>query len=435
MSAPSRRNFLKGSALFLGAAALQHAAPLRLYGMAAGQSGALGRPLRMLAIGDSVMWGQGLQDEHKFTHMLREWLCEQRGGGSCRGADDVQLHVEAHSGAHVANPEGDDAKEEERFKRDIAPVKFYGEVNNRYPTNWGQLALALRHYRQSGVPPSEVDLVLVNGGINDMSATNILVNSKPGDDIMKAADTFCEVAMRDFLYEAADKLPNARFVVTGYFPLVSTQTCTKEVFRTLTDLLRSANPVERFYAGRVLSRMRAERADATCKPGVSPGGVLRWLADRSAHWVEVSNAALGRAVDALNRDRPRPPVVNCGQMAAPPEAFARGIRVEVPFKPENAYAAPDSWLWQLTTTDKLPDLVVNCLDKNLLQNLVTQDEMQGTRPCMCDHAGRRNDLACVRAGTFHPNRKGSNAYFEAIRNKLSGVACHAGWVPAPSGAH
>jgi hypothetical protein len=131
VSCLSRRSFLKGSTLFLSAAALGGAAAHPLVSLAAApQSNALGRPLRMLAIGDSVMWGQGLEEKHKFSYLVRDWLCDQRGGGKCRGADDVQLHVEAHSGAKIANPEKREDKEtEERFKREYAPVRFFGEVN------------------------------------------------------------------------------------------------------------------------------------------------------------------------------------------------------------------------------------------------------------------------------------------------------------------
>ena len=29
---------------------------------------------KLVAIGDSVMWGQGLADNHKFVNLVRDWL-------------------------------------------------------------------------------------------------------------------------------------------------------------------------------------------------------------------------------------------------------------------------------------------------------------------------------------------------------------------------
>src|SRR6476659_2815415 len=64
-----------------------------------GQSLKTKRPFRMLVLGDSVMWGQGLADEHKFTYLVRQWICAQRNNGGCPDQTDVQIHIEAHSGA------------------------------------------------------------------------------------------------------------------------------------------------------------------------------------------------------------------------------------------------------------------------------------------------------------------------------------------------
>jgi hypothetical protein len=73
-------------------------------------------------------------------------------------------------------------------------------------------------------------------GSTTWAAANTLINARHGDDIAAAADKFCAGAMTDFLYAAADAFPNARFVVTGYFRLVSEKTYSKEIFNTLRDL-------------------------------------------------------------------------------------------------------------------------------------------------------------------------------------------------------
>ena len=51
--------------------------------------------LQMLVLGDSIMWGQGLRDEEKFSSRVKCWLQEKTNR-------EVKLHVEAHSGAVIS---------------------------------------------------------------------------------------------------------------------------------------------------------------------------------------------------------------------------------------------------------------------------------------------------------------------------------------------
>src|SRR6266550_2549646 len=53
-----------------------------------------GRPLNMLILGDSIMWGQGLKTEHKSWYHVKVWL-EKTSGQA------VIEKIEAHSGAVV----------------------------------------------------------------------------------------------------------------------------------------------------------------------------------------------------------------------------------------------------------------------------------------------------------------------------------------------
>ena len=60
------------------------------------------RHLEMLVLGDSVIWGQGLKPENKFSHIVCKWLTEQTGR-------KINFHNEAHSGATIF-PESDKGK-------------------------------------------------------------------------------------------------------------------------------------------------------------------------------------------------------------------------------------------------------------------------------------------------------------------------------------
>jgi len=96
----------------------------------------------------------------------------------------------------------------------------------------------------------------------------------------------------------------------------------------------------------------------------------------------------------------------------------RALFVPVLFKDENAYAANSSFLWEIIPNQKV---VVECADQSWILKLIAADELQTTRACACDQAGKRNDFFYVRAGAFHPNVKGADAYFVAIKQKLERI--------------
>ena len=368
------------------------------------------RPFRMLVLGDSVMWGQGLKTEHKLSYQVRDWICAQRNNGTCANPDDVDIYVEAHSGAVIAKPDVKDQKEEERFTRSTFPVRFPGEVNNAYPTVWGQVDLARRYYTENLIPLEEVDLIIVNGGINDMGPTKILIPKPFERKITEDAKEFCGTAMEAVLKKIVRAFPNARIIVPGYFPLVSLKTPPKILLQTILAAIKGAK------------EENAEVADDGSNPRPNP--LVKRLAARSTEWTVASNDALEKAVANLNSGESRLPIGN--HPGAPPQASLRAQFVSVEFKPENAYGPKETFLWKLVGRE--PNTELECADKNILGKLIVGDELQvHERPCMCDQAGRRNNIVCLRAGAFHPNTEGAKAYFRAIKSKLERILPFVGW--------
>jgi len=394
--------------------------------LAASQSTPGKRPFRMLVLGDSVMWGQGLADEHKFSYLVRQWICEQRNSGNCQDKDDVQIHVEAHSGAVIAKPEKDNQKkEEDRFTRTNSPIRYPGEVNNVYPTVWGQVDLAHRYYLDNSIPPEEVDLILVNGGINDMGAPSLLAPKLLGflaGNINDFARKYCEDDMKLLLEKVANNFPNARIIVPGYFPLVSLNTPENLLMETIGYLFlgkkEKANNAE---------AIEEESANPPNEVTVShkPSKSLVHMANRSRDWTVASNAALATAVKSFNSSRAGLPVTGNNSPAPPPDASARALFVPVLFSDENAYAAKSALLWKLIR--KGPDVVLECAETNPLKNLIANDELQTKRGCMCEQAGKRNDVICMRAGAFHPNVQGAELYFKSITKELERIFPFTGW--------
>ena len=108
------------------------------------------RQLNMLVLGDSISWGQGLKDDHKAWHLVKTWLQETTGRV-------VRERVEAHSGAVIGSTE---------TTRISSTEMLDGEVNRAVPTVNEQIDAALKSYADPGL----VDLVLVDGCINDIDA-------------------------------------------------------------------------------------------------------------------------------------------------------------------------------------------------------------------------------------------------------------------------
>jgi len=384
------------------------------------------RPFRMLVLGDSVMWGQGLRDENKFSYKVRAWICEQRNNGSCPDKEDVQIHVEAHSGAVIKKPEKDSQKQQEdRFTRTNSPIRYPGEVSNAYPTLWGQVELARRHYLDNSIPLEQVDLVLLNGGINDMGPTRILAPKLLGflaGNINDFARKYCEEEMKLLLDDVANTFPNARIVVPGYFPLVSLNTPENILTETIGYLFlgKKENPNNK---GAI-----EEEPPNLPNEGVSrkPSSFLKHMANRSRDWIVASNAALATAVKSFNGSNSGLAAAGTNLPSPPPEKSVRAVFVAVPFSDENAYGAKETFLWKLVP--KRPDVVFECAEKDRFQNVMSSDELQTKRPCMCEQAGKSNEIGCLRAGAFHPNIQGAEAYSKAIIKELGRIWPLAGWV-------
>src|SRR5438046_2497851 len=88
------------------------------------------RPLNMLVLGDSILWGQGLKEEHKAWRQVETWL-EQTIGR------EVRAKIEAHSGAVIGSSDS---------SPDSSTVWIDGEINRAVPTVNEQIDYALRSY-------------------------------------------------------------------------------------------------------------------------------------------------------------------------------------------------------------------------------------------------------------------------------------------------
>ena len=284
----------------------------------------------IVTLGDSVCWGQGLVEEHKFDYLF----AQEKG---------LPLARVAHSGAVIGT--ASDAS------REVEP----GEIPVGAPSIWQQM-LAYPSWPQ-------VELVLLNGGINDVSLTRILNPATSAAHLEQLVDQFCRQGMSDLLQAAAVKLtlPNARIAVLGYYPILSSQSGGSE--RQVQSLLE----IHGVATSSVVMGDGFSLSDVT--PTIVSNCVTFWKS---------SNIALQAAVDAVN--------ANPGQKKC--------IFVKLPFAEQNAMWAPQSLLWELTPL------------------LLPEDEVSDQRGKACE--ALYGDLVhipqwiqCVRASAGHPNVAGA----------------------------
>ncbi len=341
------------------------------------------KQFNLLVLGDSIAWGQGLREEHKAWYLVKTWL-ENNSGRK------VGERVEAHSGAVIGSV-GDSAG-------NPVPVQD-GEVNRGWPSVNDQIESALGSYAD----PAKVDLIIVDGCINDLDARRLLnaVNTPVG--IREAAQQKCGPPMAALLSRITSTFPSAHVIVTGYYPLLSE--------RTESDLFMRAL-AKRFYTG--TARMNDKQLRAR-------------LIEISRQWYEGSNQMLAAAAGTVD------------QQLAAKGSRQRVLFAEVGFQPEHSFAASQSRLWGFDASWLRKVLVILTLGRVTLK---TNDEQRNQRNASCKEtfkppagetkqqkeARENRIMLCRLAAIGHPNRKGAQMYADAIGRQLKIVMNSPGWL-------
>ena len=146
---------------------------------------------QVLFLGDSVVWGQGLREEDKFSTSLIQWLNEFH--------PDLRAFksVKAHSGAIIG-------------ASDITDDPHWpAEVPSPYPTIYHQAVSFADN------DPDEVDLIVVDGGINDVGVRTIFNPRTPTADLRSLIRYACGTSMRALLISIASRFTNPRTTDSG----------------------------------------------------------------------------------------------------------------------------------------------------------------------------------------------------------------------------
>lgn len=165
-------------------------------------------PKKVIAVGDSVVWGQGLQHADKFASLFFQKLT-----GSALPEEDLHGHSGAIIGVHKA------AKTIPVGLSAVSDFLAQHEVPLDAPTMLEQIG------RVDDEAARLTDVVLLNGGINDIGVDTIL---SAGFDTAQAEHaleiairTFCHDDMHTLVETARVKFPHALLLVLGYYPILS----------------------------------------------------------------------------------------------------------------------------------------------------------------------------------------------------------------------
>ncbi len=335
-------------------------------------------PLHMLVIGDSILWGQGLKQERKIWWRIKCWLQEKTGR-------PVSEQLLAHSGAAI-----------EAVASERALDASNSEVPSYTPSVNQQLDDALAHYPDRGV----VDLILMNGCINDVDVRHLLNSATRLDTLEASIKEACGGRMQRLLRRTAREFPRAHLIVPGYYPIFSEETDHNRFIRMLAKKLtsRSANEEE-----------------------MSDKEMRRRLVIISNLWHEVSTRSLSEAVQTVNAELAPNPRIHF---------------VEIDFQPEHAFAAPETLLWNF----KFASTNLSGLRKAIVILTLgtaaykTNDHVRELRSRSCkqihDRLKKKGEtksekdaressyLACRYASLGHPNQMGALIYAESIKGQL-----------------
>lgn len=295
---------------------------------------------QMIVFGDSIQWGQGLSEAEKFHSIVAESIQEN--------LDDIGFYkkVYAHSGAII----GVDAPGHSD------PVN--GEVPASYPTVMQQVDAVTD-------PADHVDLILLDGGFNDVGIGTVL--DPKGPDLQPLSKKYFYEDLKTLLDKVTKKFKKAKIIVTGYYQPVSH----KSNIHFLEALLLALdlNPIG--FIGQWGLTSLFDKVVARCE-----------------QINQLSKQYIQRAVDETNQT----------ETGADRIAFA-----DPKFNFNNAVFADDPFLYGVNL-DLSPQ----------------DDHISGQRESACILANKSgfDFTSCRLASVGHPNPKGAKAYADAIKELL-----------------
>jgi hypothetical protein len=370
-------------------------------------------PLHVAYIGDSVIWGQGINEESKMSTIVTQRLGEEL-------EVPIRAHSFAHSGAGIGVTSGGSipaarALCNRAHERD-------GEILTNNPSIFCQfnhlLDIGLVEGSDAPLPAERLDLLVMDGCINNIGGlTNITTGvgiANEEDDFLAAVETSCNRRLTTLLSYIRETAPNAKIVVTGYFPTLSnwsTFSCQAQLtygaialgtsVLTFGSCLVLVPPPGNFPACTTLAEGAFVGSEA-----IAQAGFAAWLANaagRSTLWADSSNNEMANAVENAANHTAQLGFQgrNYDFTSETGSGWVEFAPISDAFLGHEAFVSNgDPFLWGL-----------GC-------DFGPEDDVQEARRTAC--AGlpaTTNDYEreiCYRASAFHPNHAGEQVYIDRV---------------------
>jgi hypothetical protein len=358
--------------------------------------------LKIVTLGDSVVWGNGNTEPNKFAVKVAHDLANATGR-------PAMVVAYAHSGAKLYD--GSDHES-------LVPVDgsvFQMDLNSEGPTTYEQATCAASK-------DSDAEVVLLDGCINEVGATHIALplpfNWTTPEKIHATAYTACSQPMRTVLDTVKVGFPKATIIVINYYQIV-TQDSIVALNKPLDGRHRGASQsgtppqaaVELDAEQKKLLALSSHKPEAHLVQPAPPNDILHSWQANSAEFLSTSQncfqwavaAEDGMNVDKLDDSQPTPSCPTAPNDMPPsvqrPTNSIRVFLAEVDNEPEFGYGVA-------TTTHEW-----------VLPSPNHQDDMYQIRVPICE-AHYSGDLGasegCKVNAIAHPSVSGAEAYHQSI---------------------
>lgn len=371
MAGLSRREFIAALGAASAAGLLSGKVPAAIAKLGRRPSG----DFHFLVVGDSLVSGQGLREEDRFYSLTRDWLQKEIVGNGGK----VLLKNKSHSGSNVYLNERDRQALEDA-ERPLDQF-FPSEVNFTFPSIAKQVEVAVREYSEAGIDPESVGLVMVSGGLTNITVRGIIDPFEDSDKLRRDIVRYCNGYMSRFLGEAGEAFPNALITVIGYFPMISPKSSTGMIYNAVLELFDFPGPVKP-----LMNNIFTKQFFKILHKGMTK---------RSRIWAEGSDRELTNAVAAHNERVGR----------------EQALFVKSPIDESNCFGTKNSLLWKMAKNGRSED------DLYDLRKQVCSESIDSVEDIDLDFGKR----FCELAGLGHPNPEGSRAYAESIKSVLGPV--------------
>lgn len=376
--------------------------------------------LKIVALGDSVVWGDGDGDKHKIVYLVGEAVADHTGR-------PVEVDSYAHSGARLVSY---DPGSEATFPVSVFRHVPLGDLDSERPTTSEQADCA-------AVKDSNAEIVLLDGCINEVGATQIALGSFPLNpdqttpaEIRQAVFNYCAAPMKTVLSQVTSEFKRAQVVLLDYFQVVSTKSKPLPMRNGEIGPGQDAwteRQQEQYDSAIDNARKKANKLAANSggrQINTSSDFLGAWSAN-SEEFLKDSTSCFKWAIDS----------VNAGATDSKPRQAPDGDPVCLPFResggeskplysivaapfPENpaySYGAPDRHLWLMDIPIPFPIPLPPPLFSFFA---IPTDERFTPRSWHCSWHFSRGDKDCLVNPIAHPNVKGAQCYSESILSAL-----------------